>query len=98
MNSNESSGLWPVMLTPFTDEGNIDYASLERLIDWYERNGATGLFAVCQSSETFYLSLRERVELVAIRACRSSPPATSPRTPTVRRRSCALSGRPARTR
>ncbi len=64
MNSNETSGLWPVMLTPFTDAGDIDYASLERLIDWYERNGATGLFAACQSSEVFFLSLSERVELV----------------------------------
>ena len=57
-------GLWPVMLTPFTSEGEIDYASLERLIGWYEKNGAAGLFAACQSSEIFYLSLRERVELV----------------------------------
>ena len=57
-------GLWPVMLTPFTAAGEIDYASLERLIDWYEKNGATGLFAASQSSEIFFLSLRERVELV----------------------------------
>ncbi len=57
-------GLWPVMLTPFTREGEIDWASLERLIDWYEKNGADGLFAACQSSEIFFLSLRERAELV----------------------------------
>lgn len=58
-------GLWPVMITPFTDEGEIDFASLERLIDWYERHGATGLFATCQSSEIFHLSLREREALVS---------------------------------
>ena len=28
------SGIVPVMLTPFTDGGEVDYASLERLIEW----------------------------------------------------------------
>ena len=64
MQTNATRGLWPVMITPFTDGGEIDYASLERLIDWYEKNGAAGLFAACQSSEIFFLNLRERVELV----------------------------------
>jgi 4-hydroxy-tetrahydrodipicolinate synthase len=54
------SGIVPVMLTPFTDEGDVDYASLERLIEWYLANGADALFAVCQSSEMQYLSLDER--------------------------------------
>lgn len=61
---NHAAGLWPVMITPFTDEGSIDYPSLERLIDWYEKNGATGLFAACQSSEIFFLTLEEREQLV----------------------------------
>ncbi len=64
MTARTEKGLWPVMLTPFTAEGEIDYPSLERLIFWYEENGAAGLFAACQSSEIFFLSLRERVELV----------------------------------
>ena len=58
-----ASGLWPVMLTPFLENGEVDYPSLERLIHWYEENGANGLFAVCQSSEMFFLSLRERLEI-----------------------------------
>ena len=64
MQLGEIRGLWPVMITPFTAEGEIDYPSLERLIDWYEQRGATGLFAACQSSEIFFLSLRERYDLV----------------------------------
>ena len=64
MSTHSEKGLWPVMLTPFTQEGEIDYPSLERLIAWYEENGAEGLFAACQSSEIFFLSLKERVELV----------------------------------
>jgi 4-hydroxy-tetrahydrodipicolinate synthase len=51
------------MLTPFTEGGEIDYAGLERLIEWYIANGADALFAVCQSSEMIYLSLKERSEL-----------------------------------
>lgn len=55
--------MWPVMLTPFTGDGSIDYTSLEKLIQWYQENGADGLFAVCQSSEMFFLSLNERISL-----------------------------------
>jgi 4-hydroxy-tetrahydrodipicolinate synthase len=55
------------MITPFDDSAGIDWKALESLVDWYVAKGATGLFAVCQSSEMFFLSLRERVELA--RAC-----------------------------
>ena len=53
----------PVMLTPFDDQGTIDWGGLEALIDWYLEKGAEGLFAVCQSSEMQFLSLAERTEL-----------------------------------
>lgn len=62
---HEKKGVWPVMLTPFTLDGEVDYPALENLIAWYEGAGVAGLFAVCQSSEMFCLSLRERVELAA---------------------------------
>ncbi len=47
------------MLTPFDTKGEIDWASLERLVDWYIDAGVHGLFAACQSSEMFYLSDEE---------------------------------------
>ena len=56
-------GVWPVMLTPFTKENKVDYRALEELIEWYRKGGVSGLFAVCESSEMFYLSLEERVEI-----------------------------------
>ena len=56
-------GIIPVMLTPFTEAGAIDYAGLERLIEWYLANGSDALFAVCQSSEMQFLSLDEREAL-----------------------------------
>jgi len=56
-------GIVPVMLTPFDDGGAIDYAGLERLIEWYLAHGSDALFAVAQSSEMQFLSLAERAEL-----------------------------------
>jgi 4-hydroxy-tetrahydrodipicolinate synthase len=61
--ANPYAGVWPVMLTPFDDRGEIDWASLERLIDWYIAAGVHGLFANCQSSEMFFLTEAESVAL-----------------------------------
>ena len=51
------------MITPYTDDGKVDFDTACRYVDWYYENGIDGIFAVCQSSEIFYLSLEERVEL-----------------------------------
>ena len=56
-------GIIPVMLTPFTDQDEIDYPGLERLIEWYLEKGADALFAVCQSSEMQFLTLAERTAI-----------------------------------
>ncbi len=57
------SGIWPTMVTPFTANNEIDYAAVERLIRFYEERGAAGIFAICQSSEMFQLSLKEKKSL-----------------------------------
>lgn len=51
------------MITPYNADGSIDYETAEKYVDWYFGNGLDGIFAVCQSSEIFYLSLEERVTL-----------------------------------
>jgi len=56
-------GVYPTMITPYAPNGEIDYALVERLVDWYAEKGCRGVFAVCQSSEMAFLSLRERVRL-----------------------------------
>jgi 4-hydroxy-tetrahydrodipicolinate synthase len=63
MNMNLANGAWPTMVTPFDHNQGIDYGALGALTDWYIANGADGLFAACQSSEIFYLSLEERAKL-----------------------------------
>ncbi|MBD0378622.1 dihydrodipicolinate synthase family protein [Paenibacillus sedimenti] len=60
---NIPKGVWPTMVTPFTDAGEVDYGALEHLIEWYINQGVHGLFAVCQSSEMFYLTLEERLRI-----------------------------------
>jgi 4-hydroxy-tetrahydrodipicolinate synthase len=57
--------LWPTMLTPYRENGEVDFDALGELVEWYLANGATGLFAVCQSSEMFFLSLEERKQIAA---------------------------------
>ncbi|MCR8634133.1 dihydrodipicolinate synthase family protein [Paenibacillus radicis (ex Xue et al. 2023)] len=59
-------GVWPTMLTPFTETGALDEHSLEQVVDWYIDQGVHGLFAVCNSSEMFKLSLEERVRVAEI--------------------------------
>lgn len=61
---NIDDGVWPVMITPFTEDNHIDYDSVLQIIDWYDRMGVAGIFAVCQSSEMFQLTLRERLALM----------------------------------
>ena len=63
MKKTIASGVWPVMITPFTEDNRIDYDAVLRIIEWYDKNGVDGIFAVCQSSEMFELSPQERVEL-----------------------------------
>lgn len=63
MNAKKIEGIVPVMLTPFSEDGTIDYASLEKLVEWYLSKGSDALFAVCQSSEMQFLSLKERSAL-----------------------------------
>lgn len=58
-----NGGVWPVMLTPFKNNGSLDLEGLCPLVSWYISQGCDGLFAVCQSSEMFYLSLDERVRI-----------------------------------
>lgn len=58
------NGVYPTMITPYTADNKIDYNAVEKLINWYDEKGVAGIFAICQSSEIFYLSFEERLELL----------------------------------
>ncbi|ADY51342.1 dihydrodipicolinate synthetase [Pseudopedobacter saltans DSM 12145] len=57
-------GFIPVMLTPFKDNGEVDYNGLIKLTELYIQAGAAGLFANCLSSEMFELCKDERLKVV----------------------------------
>ena len=61
--NNILRGIWPTMITPYDEAGHVDYRAVKAIVDWYVQKGCDGIFAVCQSSEMFYLSLQERVDL-----------------------------------
>ena len=63
MSASIPVGVWPTMITPFTDQDRLDFDALRAMVEWYVEREVAGLFAVCQSSEMFFLSLQERVEL-----------------------------------
>jgi len=65
MDSYIPDGVWPTMVTPFTDSGEVDFSALGEMIEWYREKGVDGLFAVCKSSEMFKLSREERAELAS---------------------------------
>ncbi len=58
------NGVFPTMVTPFTSDNKVDYNGVEQILQWYEKKGVAGIFAICQSSEIFYLSFEERLELL----------------------------------
>jgi len=55
--------MFTTMITPYTADGSVDLETAKKYVDWYFEQGLTGIFAVCQSSEIFFLSLEERVAL-----------------------------------
>lgn len=58
-----NKGIYATMITPFCKDGSIDYETARRYVRWYGDHGCDGIFAVCQSSEIFFLSEDERVLL-----------------------------------
>ena len=63
MNFEIARGVFPTMITPFTEDHRIDYDAVDALIEYYARCGCVGIFADCQSSEMFFLSGAEKRKL-----------------------------------
>jgi len=53
----------PVMVTPYKQNGQIDYDGVSRLMDFYTAAGVKGFFANCASSEMYSLTPDERLSL-----------------------------------
>jgi len=59
-------GAIPVMLTPFDDNGAVNYDVIDEMVDFYINAGVSAIFTVCLSSEMFHLTPEER-RLIATR-------------------------------
>lgn len=57
-------GMFALLLTPFHEDGSIDWPAYERYVEWQLSFEPHGLFAVCGSSEMKWLSQTERLELM----------------------------------
>lgn len=63
MSTSDEKKFVPVMITPFHENGKIDFDGLSRLIDFYTAAGVKGFFANCLSSEMYHLDESERLAL-----------------------------------
>lgn len=57
--------IYPTMVTPFKNDGSVDFKSLGGFIEKLIDDGADGLFSVCQSSEMFNLTKEEKVAIAS---------------------------------
>ncbi|MRG60377.1 dihydrodipicolinate synthase family protein [Agromyces sp. CFH 90414] len=60
-----TSGPYPVMLTPYAEDGTVDFDALDRYTDWLIEHGSGGLFPVALSGEMYDLSDEERLAVAA---------------------------------
>lgn len=58
-----ADGAYPVMLTPFTVDLEVDGDALDSYTDWLIENGSAGLFPVALSGEMYQLSEEERLAI-----------------------------------
>src|SRR6188768_1808590 len=61
--TTDAKGVYPIAPTPFFDDGAIDTASIDRLVDFYLECGATGITVLGQLGEASKL---EHAESVAV--------------------------------
>ena len=68
---NKFVGIYPPVVTPFTAEGEIDFASLDRVVDHLIDGGMHGLFVLGSTGEVAYLTDDQRESVVTAIARRT---------------------------
>ncbi|WP_280156072.1 dihydrodipicolinate synthase family protein [Piscinibacter sp. XHJ-5] len=61
----DAKGVYPIAPTPFFDDGSIDTASIDRLVDFYQACGCTGITVLGQLGEAPKLEHSEAVDIAA---------------------------------
>ena len=57
--NEEAKGVYVIALTPFTDTGDVDLESTDRMVDFYLERGATGLTVLGMMGEAQKLTIEE---------------------------------------
>jgi len=70
-------GSWPALVTPFTEEDEVDYEILRRLVDFHVENESDGILLLGSTSEATLLSAEERTRIIdeTLDAARGKVPA-----------------------
>ena len=58
-------GSWVALITPMTVQGQVDYAGLERLVDFHLANGTAGLVLMGTTGEAATISFEEQLDVIA---------------------------------
>ncbi len=61
-------GVLPPMMTPFKEDGRVDYGMFERNLDRWNRDTLAGYLVLGSNSEAAYLSASEKVRLMKLTA------------------------------
>ncbi|HYQ86242.1 MAG TPA: dihydrodipicolinate synthase family protein [Bacteroidota bacterium] len=61
-------GVYPPMITPFTKEGEVDYAAHKRNVERWNKEELGGYLVLGSNSETPYLNETEKVRLIELTA------------------------------
>ena len=64
--ANPLRGYFPIMATPYTEEGEVDLASVERLVEYLIESGAHGMSPNGGDSEAPHLSVGERNAIIDV--------------------------------
>jgi len=63
--TNKIKGLGVAIVTPFTSKGDIDYSSLERLINYNISGGVDYIVFLGTTGESPTLSLKEKIKIIS---------------------------------
>ncbi|KRA01740.1 MAG: dihydrodipicolinate synthase family protein [Achromobacter sp.] len=61
----DAKGVYPIAPTPFFDDGSVDHASIDRMMEFYLACGSTGLTVLGQLGEAPKLDFTESLEIAS---------------------------------
>ena len=66
MEMYKPEGVYPAMLTPFNEEGDVNETVLRQLVDWLIDEGVNGLFPLGSAGEFIHMDFDEKTRIIEI--------------------------------